>query len=403
MTAIVDGNAAWARLGLTMAAGVVASVGMWTVVLILPAAQAEFAVDRASASLPYTFTMLGFALGNLVLGRTMDRYGAAAVLIGAAAALGLGYLGAALAPSLWALTAAQAVIGFASAAGFGPIIADVSHWFLRRRGVAVAMAANGNYLAGVIWPLALAPILAAEGWRETYLTVAVACALLLPPLALTLRRRLPVEARAAAGARAAAAAAASGMSPRALQVMLALSGLGCCVAMAMPQVHIVALCVDLGYGVTAGAEMLALMLAGGVLSRLASGFLADWLGGLRTLLIGATAQAVALMLYIPFDGLTSLYVVSLIFGLSQGGIVPSYAMIVREFLPPAEAGKRVGVVIMATVLGMALGGWLSGLLYDLTGGYTAAFVNGVAWNLVPIGVTLFLIGRSGPRPQPVAA
>ena len=170
--------------------------------------------------------------------------------------------------------------------------------------------------------------------------------------------------------------------------------------MSMPQVHIVAYCVDLGYGVARGGEMLSLMLAAGVVSRLASGFLADRIGGVKTLLLGSTLQCLALLLYIPFDGLASLYVVSLVFGLSQGGIVPSYAIIVREYMPAAEAGQRIGIVVMATIAGMALGGWMSGWIYDLTGSYAAAFLNGIAWNLMNMAIAFMLLWKSGSaRPQ----
>jgi MFS family permease len=168
--------------------------------------------------------------------------------------------------------------------------------------------------------------------------------------------------------------------------------------MSMPQVHIVAYCADLGYGVARGAEMLSLMLGAGIISRLASGFLADHIGGVRTLLLGSVLQGMALFFYLPFDGLMSLYIVSLIFGLSQGGIVPSYAIIVREYLPAREAGQRIGTVIMATVVGMAFGGWLSGWIYDVTGSYQAAFINGIAWNLMNIAVmTTLLLRTRGPR------
>jgi MFS family permease len=167
--------------------------------------------------------------------------------------------------------------------------------------------------------------------------------------------------------------------------------------MSMPQVHIVAYCVDLGYGPAVGAEMLSLMLMGGVASRLISGMLADKLGGVLTLLIGSTLQMIALFLYLPTSGLAPLYIVSLIFGLSQGGIVPSYAIIVREYLPPKEAGAKVGFVIMATIVGMALGGWMSGWIYDLTGSYQLAFINGIAFNALNVAVMLLILFRSRPR------
>ena len=172
------------------------------------------------------------------------------------------------------------------------------------------------------------------------------------------------------------------------------AGVACCVAMSMPQVHIVAYCGDLGYGAARGAQMLSLMLMFGIVSRISSGFLADHLGGLATLLIGSFAQMVALTLYLMMDGLTSLYVISALFGLFQGGLVPSYAIIVRENFPAKDAGGRTGLILMMTLLGMALGGWLSGAIYDLTGSYRAAFANGVAWNALNFLIALFLFFRS---------
>jgi MFS family permease len=185
------------------------------------------------------------------------------------------------------------------------------------------------------------------------------------------------------------------VSPGVLQGLLVVAGLACCVAMSMPQVHIVAYCGDLGYGVARGAEMLSLMLAFGIVSRVASGLIADRIGGLMTLMIGSVLQGVALFLYLLFDGLASLYVISALFGLFQGGIVPSYAIIVREYFPPNEAGTRVGICIMATLFGMALGGWLSGVIFDLTGSYQAAFAHGIAWNLLNGAVVLWLLSRRG--------
>jgi MFS family permease len=184
-----------------------------------------------------------------------------------------------------------------------------------------------------------------------------------------------------------------GLSPGAAQALLCLAGVSCCVAMSMPQVHIVAYCGDLGFGAARGAEMLSLMLAMGVVSRLAFGWISDRIGGLRTLLLGSFLQAVALLLFLPFKGLVSLYIVAGLFGLFQGGIVPSYALIVREHFSPAEAGARVGTVLMATLFGMALGGWMSGAVFDLTGSYRAAFINGLAWNALNLGIGALLLYR----------
>lgn len=184
------------------------------------------------------------------------------------------------------------------------------------------------------------------------------------------------------------------VSPRGFQILLAIAGVSCCVAMAMPQVHIVAYCADLGFGVARGAEMLSLMLGAGIISRLASGFLADYIGGVRTALLGSVLQCLALVFFLPFDGLMSLYIISFMFGLAQGGIIPCYAIIIREYLPAAEAGRRIGFVIMATILGMALGGWLSGWIFDQTGSYQSAFMNGIAWNFLNIGIFILILWRT---------
>jgi MFS family permease len=394
---ILDSRASWVRLSLSLLISLIGNVGMWAIIVILPAVQAEFGVDRADASIPYTLTMLGFALGNFAIGRAVDRHGIALSLAASALLMAVGFGAAALAPNIATLSALQFLIGFGTATSFGPLIADASQWFLRRRGIAVGIIASGNYLSGAIWPLILADILAGPGWRTAYLIIAATALLVMLPATWLLRKPLPDGALQASETAAAARARSAGLSPRTLTWLLAAAGIGCCVAMAMPQVHIVAYCTDLGYGPAVGAEMLSLMLLGGVASRLVSGLLADRLGGVLTLLIGSTLQMLALMLYLPTTGLTPLYIVSLIFGLSQGGIVPAYAIIVREYLPAREAGARVGFVIMATILGMALGGWLSGLIYDITGSYRWAFLNGIAFNALNVGIMVMILIRSRPR------
>jgi len=398
----VDSGYAWLRLAITLAVAMVGNVGMWAIIVIMPAVQAEFDTGRAGSALPYTLTMVGFALGNFLIGHAVDRYGVSKALIGAAGVLAVGFAAAAASPSMAVLSAVHLVIGLATATSFGPLIADISHWFHRRRGVAVAVAASGNYLSGALWPMLLKGFLDDGAWRSAFLVLALVCVLVMVPLALALTRRLPEDAARRAETAVAARAGQTGFSPRGLQILLGVAGIGCCVAMSMPQVHIVSFCVDLGYGPAVGAEMLSLMLLGGVASRLISGLLADRLGGVRTLLIGSGLQCLALFLYLPFDGLTSLYLVSLIFGLSQGGIVPSYAIIVREYLPPREAGARVGVVMMATVFGMALGGWMSGWIFDMTGSYRMAFLNGIAWNFLNIGIMLLIL-FNGRRPAAAPA
>ncbi len=390
----IDGRAAWLRLAVALALGTIGGVGMWSVVVVMPAVQADFGIGRGEAALPYTLAMLGFAGGGVLMGRLSDRFGIMAPVIGGSLLLGIGYALAAVAPSILVFALAHGLlIGLGSAAVFGPLLAHVSFWFDRRRGIAVAIAASGNYLAGAIWPQIVRFSLDSLGWRATHLVIAVAVVVMMVPLALLLRRRPPVAEVGSTTLARSASPAALGLSPNMLTVLLAIAGIACCVAMSMPQVHIVAYCADLGYGVARGSEMLSLMLAFGIISRVASGFVADRIGGLATLLLGSTLQGLALVLFLTSDALTPLYIFSILFGLFQGGIVPSYAIIVREYFAPGEAGTRVGIALMATLLGMAFGGWISGVIYDITRSYQAAFVNGILWNLVNLAIVGWLLMR----------
>jgi MFS family permease len=392
----VESAHAWTRLAVTLILSTIGGVGMWSVVVALPAVQAEFGVQRADASFPYTLTMISFGLASIGMGRLSDRFGVIVPVALGTLLLGAGYVAAALAPGLRYYTLAQGLlIGAGSSATFAPLLAHTSLWFVRRRGIAVAIFASGNYLAGVVWSPVVEHFIRTSGWRETYFGIAFFCVASMLPLVLLLRRKPPVSdepGEPVAGA--IASPQALGLSSNALQTLLIIAGLACCVAMSMPQVHLVAYCSDLGYGPARGAQMLALMLACGIAGRLLSGLICDRIGGLRTLLLGSALQGIALLLFLPFNGLVSLYVVSALFGLFQGGIVPSYAIIVREYFHRGEAGARVSSVITATLFGMALGGWMSGAIFDLAGSYRAAFVNGLLWNLVNVSIVAWLLRRS---------
>jgi MFS family permease len=392
----IDSSYAWTRLMVALALGTVGSVGMWSFVVALPAVQADFGITRAEASLPFTLTMCGFGLGGVVMGRLADRFGIVLPVVLGAIALGVGYGLSSLAGSIWALALSQGLLGLGSAATFGPLMTDISHWFVRRRGIAVAIASCGNYLSGVIWPPLIQHFIASHGWRPTQLGVGIICVVAILPLVLAMRRRPPPHHVAANGARG-AGVRDLGISANALMGLLFIAGIACCVAMSMPQVHIVAYCGDLGYGPARGAEMLSMMLGFGLISRVAGGFIADRIGGVATLLISSGLQGVALLLYVFFDGLFSLYVISALFGLFQGSIVPMYAIIVREYFKPQEAGTRLGIILMATLGGMAIGGWMSGWIFDLTGSYQAAFLNGLGWNLVNVSIVSWLLFRPGRR------
>ena len=309
----------------------------------------------------------------------------------------VGFVLAGLSPNIWLFALAHGLLMgvFGSSSTFAPLLADTSMWWDKRRGIAVAVCASGNYVAGSIWPALAQQGVEALGWRETYVWIGVVCGVGMLALSFLMRQRPPLMATSAPGSvQQLASEKPFGLSINTAHALLCVAGVACCVAMAMPQVHIVAYCTDLGFGAARGSEMLSLMLACGIVSRLVSGAICDRIGGLRTLVLGSVLQGVALLMFLPFDGMVSLYVISALFGLFQGGIVPSYAIIVREYFPAQKVGVLVGAVIMATMIGMALGGWMSGKVFDLTGSYHAAFINGVLWNALNLSIAVFLLWRT---------
>ena len=393
-----ESSYAWIRLAVALALMTLGGAGMYSMAVALPPLQADFGIARGEASLPFTLTMLGFGVGGIFMGRLADRFGVIVPVMIGAMCLALGFTAAGFAQNLAQFAAIHGLlIGFGTSGTFVPLVADITLWFTRRRGIAVAIVMSGNYLAGTVWPPVMQHFIDSDGWRATYIGTGLVCLIAMPPLALALRRKPPaIGGLSGAGAQAASPDPERplGLTPGRLQGLLCVAGVACCVAMSMPQVHMVAYCADLGFPAARGAEMLALMMGFGIVSRLVSGWIADHIGGLRTLLLGAALQATALALFLPFDGLVGLYVVSALFGLFQGGIVPSYPLIVRQYFSPREAGARTGTVIMATLVGMALGGWMPGWIFDVTGSYRAAFVNGIAWSLVTTTIALLLLSRA---------
>src|ERR1700724_3605315 len=393
---VPDSGQAWLRLVLAVLIASIGAVGMWSVVVVMPTVQAEFATTRGAISFSVTMIFLGFGLGGVIMGRITDKVGIVTAMAVSIALLTVAYVLAGLSTALWQFIAISFLIGLGASATFAPLMAEASHWFERFRGLAVTIVASGNYVAGTIWPPIVNWGTQAYGWRATHIAIGLFCGVSMMILLLVLRAIM-----GGSGARDHANAPPPrvdlNLSTNTLTVLLCIASISCCVAMAMPQVHIVAYCGDLGYGVARGAEMLSLMMAFSIVRRIGSGFIADRVGGIRTLLIGSLAQGFALLFYLFFDGLSSLYIISAMFGLFQGGIVPSYAIIVREAMPAREAATRVGIVIFASVFGMSFGGWVSGVIFDATGSYAAAFLNGLAWNALNIAIVVGLLIRVGRR------
>jgi len=386
---------AYIRLAASLTVMTMGTVGMYAIVVALKPIAAEFGATRSDASMAYAVTMIGFGVGGVIMGQWSDRVGVMWPALVGSVLLALGFVLAARAENLFQLYLAQGLlIGMlGNAALFAPLVADTTLWFHRRRGIAVAIVASGNYLAGVQWPPVIQYYIDLSGWRATYTGIGVFCLVAIPPLCLILYRRAPVL-NDTDSEQEADTDRPLGLSPNGLHGWLCIAGIACCVAMAMPQAHIVAHATDLGHAAQRGAEMLALMLATGIVSRLGFGWISDRIGGLSTLMLGGSLQAVMLFGFMFAESLSSLYLMAALFGLSQGGIVPSYAIIARRYFVPGQAGWRIALVLSLTLLGMAFGGWLAGFLYDLTGSYRMAFIIAVGFNLANMAIAFALLRRA---------
>ena len=388
-----DSTHSWFRAFLLFILAVIGTVGMWSVVVFIPEIEKEFKVDRGTSSLLYASTMIGFGFGTVIIGKIFDKHGIKKPIVIASISLIISYYLYSISLYFWNLLFLQAFMGFAAAAFFGPAMADITNFFNNRRGLALSIVASANYVAGASWPLLISYVLNFVDWRTTHFWISIFCLVSMLPILGFLKNYKNIQ-NEEANFMSSKDEPSIKLSNNQLQIILMFAGVCCCVAMSMPQVHMVALCVDNGFGLQVGTEILAVMLYSGMISRILFGFLSDKIGPLPTILLGSFLQMISLVFFLPFNSQLSLYMVSLMFGLSQGGIVPAYAIIIRKYLPLQQAGVRVGLVLGATIVGMALGGWISGEIFDLTQSYYLAFVNGILWNLLNILAIIYVIFKS---------
>jgi len=358
--------------------------------MILPSIESEFQITRSSVTIPYVLTMFGFGIGNIIVGKFSDKYGIKKPIIFGFIILIALYFISVLSPNFYVLSVIQFGLGFSSAVFFGPMMNDISYFFKKKRGLAVSITASAQHFAGAIWPFFLTFLLSEQKWREAHIFIALICTIAVPILCFIIFNinydkkllinnldkfkknvRIP-------------------FSDNRFQKLLMIASIGCCVGMSTPQVHIIPLCLDQGFSIITGGKILSIMLFCAVLSRIIFGYVSDIIGPLKTLLIGSTLQMITLILFIPFNNLTGLYIVSILFGLSQGGIVPSYALIVKKYLPSKDAAERIGLIIFFTIIGMSIGGWMSGKIYDFTDSYTLGFLNSIIWNLINVMIIFYI-------------
>ena len=349
----LDSNQAWLRLIIIFTMSVIGTAGMWSVVIIMPNIQSEFALDRAASTYPYVATMFGYGIGNVIIGRMLDKIGITKPIIFALTLLVFSYLISTLANNVMWLSIIQFFLGFSAAAFFGPMMADISRFFYKRKGLAVSLVASGQHLCGAVWPFLIKDFLLDGEWKDAHLFIALVCSICIPILFYFLGEKSPnikqdlfkKQKKESVNSRLKLS-----ISDKKIQVLLMCAGVFCCVAMSMPQVHIVPLCIDSGFGLAVGTEILSFMLFAAVTSRVLFGFLSDKIGPIQTLIIGSTLQAISLSMFLPFNSQLSLYIVAICFGLSQGGIVPIYAVIISKFLPENEVAERVGLLIFLSLI-----------------------------------------------------
>ena len=396
MTDLLDSRQAWVIAIASLLLIAVSGGVQYIAVVALKPIAAEFNWPRAIPALCYSLSMIGMGLGSLVMGRWSDRTGVALPITFGIIMIATGAWIASISQSKWELWLAHGVlIGLlGTSAFFAPLLANITRWFERRRGIAVAVVASGQALSGALWPPILRYFVDGYGWRATFTYFAIILLCLALPCVFFLRSRPPsltvsnqpkshhqVDEKVFA------------MSPNLALSLLSLAIIGCCVAMSMPMVHIVAHATDLGYSTVRAAEMLTVLLGCAFISRIIWGFIADHIGGLLTLLYGSLCQIVCLAGFTLVDSLIGLYIVAALFGLGYGGIVPSYTLIIREHFPLSGIGWRIGAIIFYGTVGMALGGWVGALIFDMSQSYAAAFLVGIAFNIGNLVIVALLVAR----------
>jgi MFS family permease len=389
----------WAVLAVSL---LLVVVGYGSTLLLLVSLK-QIAVDlewpRSVPSRAYACNMIGIGLGGIVMGYWSDRSGPAPAIVLSALAMPAGLWLASNVTEPWQVYLAYGLlIGFiANGALFSPLIANTTRWFDKRRGLAIAIVASGQGVGGTL----LAPLFRwvneHHGWRTTYEWYALVALCLMVPTLLILRRRAPQPHQNTAVL--ADNRQPLGMPLNTVHAMLFAAIICCCVAMATPLVHLVAHVSDLGFTYAQGAQVLSLLLFTSLFSRLGLGALSDRIGGFRTLLSGSGLQAISLLLFASLGDLWAIYGIAVLFGLGFGGIVPSYAMIIREIFPERRAAWRIAMVMTGGTLGMASGGYAGGWIFDGTGSYVAAFLLGFAFNLGNLAIigNLYRRHRRGRR------
>jgi len=369
--------------------------GAWITAVALKDIAAEVGGARSIPALASALAWLGSGFGGILMGRIADKVGTRSTVICGALMIGLGLTISTFGPP-WPLWIGHGLfIGLIGLGGINaPMYIYVSRWFDRRRGSALALISSGSYLAGAMWPPVFERAIAGFGWRQTMLWYALAEIVVIVPLAAVYFRAAPEQIFPPVSADSAAGKArVLGWPPNLVFGLMCGAAVLCCVPMAMPQGHLVAFCSDLGISRSIGAMMLSVLLGTAFLSRQIWGAISDRIGGITTVLIGSAWQAAAMLAFLFTQSEAGLFTIAAAFGLGFSGIIPAYVLALRELFPASEASWRIPTLLLFSGCGMALGGWLAGVLYDHFGYYAPAFAAGVGANIFNLLLVGILVAR----------
>lgn len=405
--ATIESRASWVAAGLTLALLSVSYGSPLLAVVGLKPITEDFGTDRQFVALASSLTWLGTGLGGVVMGQVAERIGIRASVSFGATMIALGLVVSA-SGNLWTMLAGHAVlIGFlGNGALYPPLVVYVSRWFDRRRGTALALISSGQYIAGMGWPTLFEYGMRSSGttlrldghtailhgWRMTMIGFACLVVVAVPIIAAFLKPapEAPEFGAFTSGGRR---GDVLGLRPNTVLALICLAGFCCCVPMSIPQGHLVAFCSDLGIPAIQGAAMLSVLQGSAFVSRVLWGWMADRIGGLKTVLAGSTLQAIAIASFMATQDEAGLFAIAAAYGFGFSGIIPAYVIAIRELYPSREASWRVPSVLFVSMGGMAFGGWWAGALYDHFGFYSPAFLSGVLFNLANIAVVGFLVRR----------
>lgn len=377
------------------AVGLISSITMFLVPL-----SADLGWQRGETALAYGIGAVGIGVGGIFMGLLADRFSTRPVVM-------FGVLGTAV--PLYLLSTLESTLelyiyyallgGLGAAAIFTPMVVNVGYWFHANKGLALGISTAAQSAGHALFPFAISFLIVAVGWRDSYLALSASTLAVMMVLALFVR--VPpghAERMAAARAEETRTASAGGDNgPVIILGWLSVATIFCCITMATPLMHVTPLALDKGFAADQAATVYAVVGLSAIIGRILYGKLADRIGGIRTYLVGSTLQTALVFWYTQIDTIEGLYFMSVAYGLGFAGVMTSIIIVIREHVPVHRQGVAMGVVGLLGWLGMGVGGYQAGYLYDLSGGYAwpfgAAVLAGVVNMALVAGLHVFVTRR----------